>query len=181
MPLSSARSFSTAIRDLRSRSCTSAHRGCLRQDSPPVRNLAAVRSPVRLVVGVDDLLLDPAASCHLHALCLCPRPNISDVAATATATASATLTPRTAASRAWYNCLPLKRTALLDEGRECIPELLRVLLGEVSLIFLTINAVPDRLWVSDPSRSSVIYVPGHASRTSLVASCKLREFTPGRS
>src|SRR5215213_534319 len=99
----------------------------------------------RLVLGVDDLLLDPAAFCHLHVLC--PRPNISDVIATATATASATLAPRTAAGRAWYNCLPLERTALLDAGREDIPELLRVLLGEVNPIFLTLNAVRDRLCV----------------------------------
>src|SRR3954451_21188109 len=102
-------------------------------DYGPTALLAVCR-----VVGVEDLLLDPASSVDLHPLGLSPCSDLRDVI-TGAGTSS---TSRPARSQG-HDRPVLHCATGIDELLEHGAEPLCVLLGQIDLIFLAINGVRD--------------------------------------
>jgi hypothetical protein len=92
---------------------------------------------VRLVVGVDDLFLDPAASVYVHALGLGPGADLRDVIPSAAATSAPAVSPT-----CWRG-LSLNTAAFLDVCTKCIVESLGILIGEIDLVVLSVDRVGD--------------------------------------
>src|SRR4051794_25155338 len=71
-------------------------------------------SAVRLVVGVDDLLLDPSSSAHIHTLALSPCTDLRDVVPTASSTTVSA--PAVSSATSCSFSLPPHFAAVLNVG-----------------------------------------------------------------
>src|SRR5687767_7019587 len=99
---------------------------------------------VRLVVGLDDVLLDPSPLSNRHALSLSPCTDLSEVSAPAFS-ARAASAPRAADRRCHHDRLTLYRPALLDERLKRLAKLFHVLFGQVNLVLLPVDGIGNRL------------------------------------